>query len=398
MRFLFKSLTLLLLCCFSIYADFCQEISDDLRIILQKTEAINGEFTTVIPFPDQGGSFINQVYLVCTDQDEMLVLKVENKNWEREKTLNEVAALEYLNRNTTIPVPKVLAYESAIHDSLIGHEYILMTRVSGTPLNHEFERIYANPELYSHVLEQLADVLAELKQQTFSSIGSLRAQDSTDIKCPIDFANLGYETGCRMFSEYALRWMTYYLSEMKILRDAGHQNAKYFEKHISQLEQLIESPNLCRLDKPEETFPFSHQDFVMKNILIDDETITAILDWEWSGSAPSEFEIKTGCDFLKTPQDVAKFNSMLEQRGVSNFFDPPHPTRQIFYQLMGELYTIISCYEWIEGKLVHSAKFLNQKLEQRFIRNSKNFDMRSYVDDVSSSLDIHFNKLNQELS
>jgi hypothetical protein len=64
---------------------------------------------------------------------------------------------------------------------------------------------------------------------------------------------------------------------------------------------------------------------------------------------------------------------------------------------MGELYALISCYEWVEGKLEHSAKFLDQKLEQRRIRNSKNFDIRSYVNEISSSLDDHFNQLNQEL-
>lgn len=112
------------------------------------------------------------MYLVRTDKGEQLVLKVENANWQREKTLNEVLALQYINRYTTIPVPKVLAYENAMHDSLINYEYILMTRMKGEPLNHEFERIYADKEAYHCVLEQLADVLAQLKQGPFASIGS----------------------------------------------------------------------------------------------------------------------------------------------------------------------------------------------------------------------------------
>lgn len=81
---------------------------------------------------------------------------------------------------------------------------------------------------------------------------------------------------------------------------------------------------------------------------------------------------------------------MLEKRGIPHFFDPPHSTRQFFYQLMGELYTLISCYEWMEGKLEHSAKFLNQKLEQRRIRSSKNFDIQTYVKEISLSLDQNF--------
>ena len=88
---------------------------------------------------------------------------------------------------------------------------------------------------------------------------------------------------------------------------------------------------------------------------------------------------------------------MLEERGIHDFFEPPHNIRQIFYQLMGDLYTLISCYEWVEGKLTHSAKFLIQKLEQRRIRKLKSFDMQSYVDQVSLSLDKLFDAINLEL-
>lgn len=71
--------------------------------------------------------------------------------------------LKYINRYTTIPVPKVLAYENTMHDSLINYEYILMMCMKGKPLNHEFERIYADKKTYHRVLEQLAGTLAELK-------------------------------------------------------------------------------------------------------------------------------------------------------------------------------------------------------------------------------------------
>jgi len=393
---LFKSLIFFISCFSALQADYCQDIFDDLKVIIHGADGVDGELESVIPFPNQGGSFINQVYLICTDKGEQLVLKVENANWQKEKTLNEVLTLEYINRYTTIPVPKVLAYENAMDDSLINYEYILMTRMKGEPLNHEFERIYADKKTYHRVLEQLADILAELKQVPYSSIGSLKCPATLELKCPIDFVNLGKETPCASFSEYVRRWLNYYLGEMKVLKDSGHQNSSYFEKHIPQVEKLL-SLDLLKLDNALETFPFSHQDFVMKNILVDGEMISAVLDWEWSGTAVSEFESKTGCDFLKTSEDRDLFNRLLAERGVFHFFDPPHEIRQLFYQLTGELYTLISCYEWIEGKLEHSAKFLDQKLEQRRIRASEDFDIRSYVEETSLSLDVHYNRLKQEL-
>lgn len=325
------------------------------------------------------------------------MLKVENAHWKNEKTVNEVQTLDYLNRYTSIPVPKILAYENEIDHSPLGQEYILMTRMRGSPLNHEFERIYENPDLYQSVLEQLADILAELKHLSFSSLGGLKCVSTLELKSPIDLMNLGDNTPCRSFSEYAQRWLSYYLGEMKRLKNSAHPNSQYFEKYIPQVERLLYFSNWSRLDHLSEIFPFSHQDFVMKNILIEDGIITAVLDWEWSGSAPSEFEAKMGCDFLKSAQDIALFNSMLEHRGVLNFFESPSHARQIFYQLIGELYTLISCYEWIEGKLEHSAKFLDQKLEQRRIRSSENFDMQSFVAKISTLLDNHFLEITSEL-
>ncbi len=388
--------TVLLVSSWTLHADFCEEIYQDLSKIFDQTEELKGKFHQVTPFPDQGGSFINQVYLIYTDQGEKLVLKVENTRWKSEKTLNEVSILNYIRDNFSLPVPKVVAYESAIDRSLLQREYILMEHIKGTPFNHLFDKIYSSPQLYRRILEQLADVLAQLRKHPSTEIGSLKNERTFGLKCPMDFANQGYDTACSSFSEYAQRWLLYYVQEMKTLTGLGHKNRAYFEKYIPQAEKLLSSFDWPSLDLPSEQFFFSHQDFVMKNILIDDERVAAVLDWEWSGTAPSEFESKTGCDFLKTKEDLDLFNSLLEERGVVDFFKPPEAKRQHFYELMGNLYALISCYEWIEGKLEHSAKFLDQKLEQRRIRNSKNFDMESYIEEIANSLNNQFRNHNEK--
>jgi len=198
-----------------------------------------------------------------------------------------------------------------------------MTKMKGFPLNHEFERIYANPVLYRQILKQLADIIAELKRISFSQIGSLKETGLLELKAPIDLLHLNDDNPCSRFSDYARRWLSYYLQEMERLKNSNHLNSRYFQKYIPKLHQLINSPSLMLLDIPKEEFFLSHQDFVMKNILVEGATITAVLDWEWSGSAPFEFESKSGCDFLKTAQDISLFNSMLEEREVFHFFAPP---------------------------------------------------------------------------
>ena len=185
---------------------------------------------------------------MTTDQNEKFVLKVENTNWKNEKTVNEVQTLAFIDRFTSIPAPIVVAYENAIHDSLIGYEYILMTLMHGVPLNFEFEKIYSDSCLYHNLLQQLADVLAEIKQFNSSFIGSLNSIDSLQLKCSMDFANLGYDTPCEDFAEYAHRWLSYYLKEMKTLVSTGHQNANYFEKYIPNIEKLLLS--LIHISEP----------------------------------------------------------------------------------------------------------------------------------------------------
>lgn len=390
-----RQLFALLFTSLSLFAGFCEEIFEDLYHIIEKTESIPGHLKEVKPFPGQGGSFINEIFLVITDDGESYVLKVENPNWENEKTLNEVRSLIYL-KDSSIPVPEVLAFEQSLSSSNINREYILMRRCEGKPLNHEFERVYADKALYKEVLSQLADVVIELKTLQFDSIGSF-CDNFKSLKCPLDFAATKRAEDCKDFAEYATVWLCYYRDEMKALSLKNHKNTHLFKEALPKIEALLEA-DLTKLNDYEDKFFFSHQDFVMKNILINDRTISAVLDWEWSGSAPREFESMTGFDFLKTEEDKKLFNLILESKGHYHLFDPSSNNRRIFYAMMGDLYNLISCYEWIEGKLIHSAKFLSQKLEQRRVKNSRNIDMSSYSKEAYASFKRNFNQIYKELT
>jgi hypothetical protein len=96
----------------------------------------------------------------------------------------------------------------------------------------------------------------------------------------------------------------------------------------------------------------------MKNILVLDDEVTAILDWEWSGSALMEIEPMTGFDFLLNEEDRLYFAKKLETLGVNDFFATPNSQRQLFFRLIGNVYTLVAFREWREGKLEHTAKIL----------------------------------------
>lgn len=54
------------------------------------------------------------------------------------KTESEVATMEYVTRNSPLPVPRVVAYDSNASNEL-GFEWILMEKVDGTPLAHVWD-------------------------------------------------------------------------------------------------------------------------------------------------------------------------------------------------------------------------------------------------------------------
>ena len=195
----------------------------------------------------------------------------------------------------------------------------------------------------------------------------------SSIEFPLDIIN----QPCEKFSEYASAWLSYYLKEMKRLA-TKHPNQTHFCRLIPELENLIKTKEFSFLDDPEDVFVYCHQDFVMKNILIDQDRVSAILDWEWSGPALPEFEVKTGFDFLYTQEDRDYFEKLMTERGFPHFFRPPIEQRELFYNLIGSIYALISCYEWVKGKLDHSAKFLTQKLEQRQVKGIKNFNIEKF--------------------
>lgn len=368
-------------------------VAKNLKHHLDDNPNIKGKILSVEPLKDSGGSFINDVYLLKTTEMEELIIKIANPNWERFKTLNEVNAITFLKNNTTIPVPTIVAYEDDKKRSCIGREYIVMHRMNGKALNLVYNDIKNDQNRKKNILSQLAKILSELRSYKFDRMGSFYRQ--FDYKNKIKPSGVVDYPGCeginslQQFSDYSNFSLGYYLSEMKKKIQEGSLDEALYRKYSASLQHLIDKKSFDILNTVGESFVFSHQDFVMKNILIDLEAnkVTAILDWEWSGSASKEVESMSGLDFLQTDEDKAFFEKELEKNGVYDFFNKLSIQRQTYYRLIGHVYTLIAYREWKVGKLEHTAKFLSQKLEQRKIRNDPDFDLDSFIKSVMQDLD-----------
>jgi hypothetical protein len=369
---------------------FLNLMDSQLGNIIQQQNGIKGNYFEVKPLQDGGASFINSVYLITTTEGEELIIKIGNPIWKGHKTLNEVLALKFLKENSCIPVPEVFAFENDGEHSLIKAEYIIMPRMKGRPLSSEIDRLNKDKESYRKVLDQLAAIIVELKTNQFSHIGNFISNEERSANLLIggivDFAGYEIAKPCKCYSEYARHALNYYIYEMEASIQKGSQDSELYGRYIPMLKELLHSPNFRYFDHEDDQFVFSHQDFVMKNILISGDEVTAILDWEWSGSALAEIEPMTGFDFLQNDEDRLYFATKLEGLGIKDFFAAPNSQRQLFYRLIGNVYTLVAFREWREGKLEHTAKFLSQKLEQRKIRNNPDFDCEAFLKEVVEDL------------
>ena len=86
------------------------------------------------------------------------------------KTESEVATLAYLRAETSIPVPRAIAWDSNA-DNDLGFEWILMDKVAGVELRSVWRRIPWERKL--ELVDELAGFIHQLHAHTVSAIGSL---------------------------------------------------------------------------------------------------------------------------------------------------------------------------------------------------------------------------------
>lgn len=88
--------------------------------------------TIKVQYLDEGT--YNQVFVIsCADFAGQLPNMVLRLPWEDDSVNRTVSILEYLNNYTELKVPKVINWD-ATDDNVLGHDYVIMSRVSGKDL------------------------------------------------------------------------------------------------------------------------------------------------------------------------------------------------------------------------------------------------------------------------
>lgn len=218
------------------------------------------------------------------------------------KTMNEVGAMTWIRQHTTIPVPSILHF-SASDENPIGHEFTLMERARGTSIDTIYDSLSEDNK--EKIVEQLANFVIELHSKPFpprvgglvlegGSINPGPALEETfwqapDIEtyCPgetIESLNpLGSFDSYVYYSTAALECYCHMIEAHPALED--HRDM------LPRIREFISAigiePYKSQLNNTK--YVMAHKDLHFANIMCDpsDMSITAILDWEFSGVVPA---------------------------------------------------------------------------------------------------------------
>lgn len=199
--------------------------------------------------------------------------------------LSEIATMEIISSKTTIPVPKVFAYDVSSSNG-VGYPYILMEHIDGRILDGSIA-CEVPSEYILKVANQMARVLFELGSLTFDRPG--RIWKGRDGKRPLEMVPSDV---CKTTSQepdiYTSReWLYRHRQEnnRQALDSNGHD--PQWRTACWVLKEAVS--HILIEDRVYGPFPLCHVDLHRGNILFDDEyNIKAIIDWSQAQAVPVE--------------------------------------------------------------------------------------------------------------
>jgi hypothetical protein len=181
--------------------------------------------------------------------------------------LSEAASMQFISKNTSIPVPKIIC---AFVRS--GCTYIVMERIEGDIIGNGWVR--RSEESQARLLSQLKKMILEMRElQPPENMGVASVDGG-----PIHDGRLGGRT--------------IHYGPFKTIQEF-HRHLRGGLEFNPKLDQDVQ--DLIR--QHDNTWPlkFTHGDLSSLNIIIRDDTVVGIIDWETAGWFPSYWEYTTAC-------------------------------------------------------------------------------------------------------
>jgi Ser/Thr protein kinase RdoA (MazF antagonist) len=244
------------------------------------------------------GAF-NKLYKIKASEYEWL-MRVSLPVHPSLKTKSEVATIEFVRKETDMPVPRILAFDSDYQNEL-GFEWILMEMMPGITLRQKWRTMSWSAK--ETIVRRLVRYQAQLLEKTFQETGNLfqhtEGSESFNIGPIVSLAffwanRLSYDVLRGPF-ENAYDWLQTRLEfvitdQDSIIKSTDNKDDIEDAEFARELAEDLSRELLKVFPKsstdPECTVLF-HDDLSMQNILVDKEgRLTAVLDWECVSALP----------------------------------------------------------------------------------------------------------------
>jgi len=206
----------------------------------------------------------------------------------------ELATMNYVRSRTSIPVPKVFAYEKegSAKAHIVGAPYMIIEGFRGTTLQDSIDLFDIPETAQQKVFDQWTSFQAELATLTFSHIGSVRSTSHADpkpsiVKIPTDEAGtIGpFLHSAEYFYSIA---SAKYQTALKTLDPSQKMPGRFDILGPYVFCDIISRASIFKSLLPG-PFPLNHMDMGAQNLLVDNNfNIIAVIDWEMAQISPWE--------------------------------------------------------------------------------------------------------------
>ncbi|CBX91293.1 hypothetical protein IAQ61_010653 [Plenodomus lingam] len=273
-----------------------------------------------------------------------------------EKIRNEVQVVQFLQENTTIPVPRLISWGLTEDSPQQLGPFMISEFVQGSHLSDILKDpahpkcLYLDPNINRQILDtvyaQIADIMLQLYSFDFASIGAISKEASSG-SWSVTGRPLTYtmnELATTAFFPVDEFPSTTFASTAEYFRCLMHEH----KTHLWTQRNICGSPSEARdryvsrllyaksLDKHsvDDRGPFKLfcDDFRPQNILVDPETlrIKAVLDLEFTNAMPSQFASDPPWWLLLVGPD----SYLLRDHTIESFVEAYEPRLEHFLQVM----------------------------------------------------------------
>jgi hypothetical protein len=209
--------------------------------------------------------------------------------------------MSWVAKNTTIPIPDVVAYDASTNNP-IAHEYTLLSRADGVTLSEIYHGL--DEEQLGQILDQLAGFLTQLHTPSWDAIGGLtldkrgeavvgRVVDETfwqagDVEKlwpeGETVESLNIRGPYSSYVDFVSGQVRQYLRLIQL-----HEKLAFMRDVTPRLEAFLAALPQHADELNRGPLWLAHKDLHFANMLYDATSgkITAILDWEFSGIVPA---------------------------------------------------------------------------------------------------------------